>query len=73
MKKFELRQALTNMKPFAEEFKIGEWAIKYTGADFGIRAINNESNPYTDYCAYTWGIKLKQVIDFLINKGLCEA
>ena len=65
MTKFELTTALRNLKPFAEELKINGWAIKYTGVDYGVRADWDESDPYTDYCPYTWGLNLKNIIKLI--------
>jgi hypothetical protein len=59
---------LQKMKPFAEELKVGGFAIKYTGVDYGVRYEWDEADAMTDYNPFIWGVDLSTVVKLITKK-----
>lgn len=68
----EFRKQLRSLKLYFEELTIGKHVICKTTTGYGIRFIGDESDPMTDYCAFTFGFKEKMLIDRFLNEGLLK-
>lgn len=67
----DFRKKLRGLENYSEELDIGDDVIIKTGAgSYGVRAKWDESDPMTDYSAYTYGFKEKWLIDRYKQKGL---
>lgn len=67
----DFRKKLRGLENYREELEIDNDVIIKTGAgSYGVRSKWDESDPMTDYSAYTYGFKEKWLIDRYKQKGL---
>ena len=67
----ELRKELKELNLF-EELTIGNLVIQKCTSDYAVRNVGTESDMMRDYSAYTYGFKLKWVIDMCISEHLVK-
>jgi len=66
----QVRKELRNMNSWSDEKQYGNIVVTKTGATgYHIRNVNDVSDPQTDYFAGVYGVKEKQVLKTLEEKG----
>ena len=67
----EVRKELKELGLF-ETLQVGNCVIMRCTCDYAIKNVNDEDDPMRDYSAYTYGFKLKWVIDSLLADKLIK-
>ena len=69
----DVRKELRNMQSWSDEKQYGDMVITKTGnTGYHVRNVADESDPMTDYFAGVYGVKEKQVLNMLQEKGIVE-
>ena len=69
----DIRKELRNMESWSEEKQYGDIVVTKTGnTGYHVRSVNDVSDPQTDYFAGVYGMKEKQVLNMLEQKGFVQ-
>lgn len=66
----QFRKQLRSMIPYQDEIKIGNDVICKASGGYGVRNKDDESDPYTDYSPWVFGIKESWLIKRYLEEGL---